>query len=113
MDEYDFSGAFLFLARVRTISRASKPGQTTTNKGEVNSDKMNKLVQYGKNRAQRLYTLGCVLAMGLIASTAAYAQTDIDDVLTSVSGYKTTAITLAIAILLFVIGRRLVGKLAK
>lgn len=39
--------------------------------------------------------------------------TDIAGVITEVTTYKTSAITLGIAIFLFVIGRRVVAKLAK
>lgn len=66
-----------------------------------------------KNRLMAFYVAACVALIGLCAAVPAQAQSDIDGVLTEVTTYKTTAITLAIAILLFMIGRRLVGKLAK
>lgn len=40
-----------------------------------------------------------------------HAQTDISSTITSVNGYWTTAETLAIGILLFVLGRRVVKKI--
>jgi len=53
------------------------------------------------------------LMAGLLAvgAMAANAQTDITGVTTSVSGYVTAATTIGIAVLLFVLGRKVVRKL--
>jgi len=47
------------------------------------------------------------------ATAAANAQSDIAGVTTAVSGYATAAIAVGITIMLFVIGRGVVRKLAK
>lgn len=49
----------------------------------------------------------------VVASVPAQAQTDIAAVLTTVSDYKDDAILVGVAILLFVLGRSIVRKLAK
>lgn len=55
-----------------------------------------------------------VLGSALVAtSVAANAQSDIAGVTTAVSGYATAAIAVGITIMLFVIGRGVVRKLAK
>jgi len=55
-----------------------------------------------------------VLGAALVAtSVAANAQSDIAGVTTAVSGYATAAIAVGITIMLFVIGRGVVRKLAK
>jgi hypothetical protein len=52
-------------------------------------------------------------ALALLSTVAANAQTDIAAVLTSVTGYQNTAIGIGVTILLFVVGRGIVRKLAK
>lgn len=61
----------------------------------------------GKNRLQRL-----ALAAGFLAvsSVGAFAQTDISQVVSTVSSYWDAAIVVGIGVLLFVIGRRVVKK---
>lgn len=44
---------------------------------------------------------------------AMLGQTDITGVITAVDGYRTAAVAVGIAILLFVIGRTVVRKIAK
>lgn len=60
-------------------------------------------------------TGGYWLALGAFLTVTASAHaadpTDIDGVITALGAYKTPAIALAIAILLFVIGRKVVRKL--
>jgi len=55
------------------------------------------------------------IATGACALMAApvglFAATDIDGVISDVSGYKDAAIVVGIAVLLFVLGRRIVRKL--
>jgi hypothetical protein len=63
-----------------------------------------------KNRTQRLALAGAFTVLGL---NAANAQTDITGVITAANGYTTAAIALGIIILLFVIGRGIVRKIAK
>lgn len=57
-----------------------------------------------------LMVLALVLVLGLSASVAS-AQTDLTGTLTSLNGYWTTAEGLGIAVLLFVIGRKIVRKI--
>jgi hypothetical protein len=64
-------------------------------------------------RLRLLQVVLTVLAMLGLAAQFASAQTDITAVLTSVSTYVTAAIGIGITILLFVIGRAVVRKLAK
>jgi len=55
-----------------------------------------------------------VLGSALVAATAAAnAQSDIAGVTTAVSGYATAAIAVGVTIMLFLIGRGVVKKLAK
>lgn len=63
-----------------------------------------------KNRIQRALLAGAFTAMAL---GTANAQSDIAGVTTAVSGYATAAIAVGITIMLFVIGRGVVRKLAK
>ncbi len=68
-----------------------------------------------KTFIRRMIGVACML-LGLFALVAvltgvASAQTDIGSTLTSVNGYWTTAETLGIGILLFVIGRKVVKKI--
>lgn len=64
---------------------------------------------------QRRWQLFLVAFAAMLAGTmgALADVTDIDGVITAVDGYRTAAITVAIAILLFVIGRTVVKKLVK
>ena len=64
-------------------------------------------------RLRLLQVVMTVLAMLGLAAQFASAQTDISAVLTSVSTYVSAAIAIGITILLFVIGRAVVRKLAK
>jgi len=54
-----------------------------------------------------------LMALGLLGlSTAAtFAQSNIDQVVDTVDGYRTAAVAVGIAVLLFVIGRKVVRKL--
>jgi len=53
-----------------------------------------------------------LVALAVCSMPAAlFAQTDITDVISDVTGYKTAAIAVGIAILLFLIGRKVVRKL--
>ncbi|HEV2210251.1 MAG TPA: hypothetical protein VG167_15850 [Verrucomicrobiae bacterium] len=45
------------------------------------------------------------------AAIPAFAQTDVTGVITAASGYQTAAVVVGIAVLLFVIGRKVVRKL--
>jgi hypothetical protein len=60
-----------------------------------------------KSWAQRAALTGTFAFLAVTAN----AQTDITGVMTSVSGYKDAAIVIGIAILLFVIGRKVVRRL--
>jgi len=51
--------------------------------------------------------------VALMSAVPASAQTDITGVIDAVDGYRTEAIVVGIAILLFVLGRSVVRKLAK
>jgi len=46
-----------------------------------------------------------------LAATPVFAATDITGVISDVSGYMTAAVTVGIAVLLFVLGRKVVRKL--
>jgi len=50
-------------------------------------------------------------ALLLVGTLAASAQTDIAQVTTTVSSYVTAATTVGIAVLLFVLGRKVIRKL--
>lgn len=64
-----------------------------------------------KNSTQRLALAGAFLA---ISGAAAMAQpTDITGVISAVDGYRTSAVVVAIALMLFLIGRSVVRKLVK
>jgi len=54
-----------------------------------------------------------LLAFASMLTLTASAQTDITGVITAVDGYRTAAITVAIALMLFLIGRSVVRKLVK
>lgn len=56
---------------------------------------------------KKLFTLG-LLGAGTLAASAA---TDITGVVSDVSGYMDAAIVVGVAVLLFVIGRKVVRKL--
>jgi len=61
-----------------------------------------------KNKNNRfIASAGVLLATGMAAS----AQTDITQVTSTVSGYVTAATTVGIAVLLFVLGRKVIRKL--
>lgn len=66
-----------------------------------------------QNRSRRILQAGAFAVMALGAMTPAFAQSDITGVITEVSGYKTAAIVVGVAILLFTLGRAVVRKLAK
>lgn len=66
----------------------------------------------GKNRAQRIYTRLAFAGMALVPCSM-FAQSDITGVMTSLTTYKDAAIALGVAILLFVLGRAIVRKIAK
>jgi len=55
---------------------------------------------------KKLFVLGACLA-----PSALFAATDITGVISDVSDYKDAAIVVGIAVLLFVLGRRIVRKL--
>ena len=57
-----------------------------------------------------LVVIGAVSAVAS-TSTSAFAQTDLGTTITTVSGYWTSVEALAIGILLFVLGRRILKKL--
>jgi len=61
-----------------------------------------------KEKKMKKVTLG--LGAGLL-TIAANAQTDIAQVTTSVSGYVTAATAVGVAVLLFVLGRKVIRKL--
>jgi hypothetical protein len=60
------------------------------------------------NRKSLLFavTLGLVLS-----GASAFAQTDMTTVISTVSGYWSSVLTIGIGILLFVVGRRVVKKI--
>lgn len=64
----------------------------------------------GKNRNQRLALAGAFLTLGVMAANA---QTDITGVITALDGYRSAAVAVGIAVLLFVLGRTIVRKIAK
>lgn len=65
-----------------------------------------------KSMLVRRAALTVVLAMALFAMTfAASAQTSIDGVITEIDGYLDAAIAVGIAVLLFVLGRKVVRRL--
>lgn len=59
----------------------------------------------------RKYGASLLATALLLGASAVQAATDITEVTTEVSGYKDAAIVVGVAILLFVIGRRVVRKL--
>lgn len=59
----------------------------------------------------RIKLLGVFALLAMVFTMAANAQTDITSVVSSVSGYWDAVKVVAIAILLFVIGRKVVRKL--
>jgi len=61
----------------------------------------------------RFAAMFAVVAALLLTVVGANAQTDIGGVITAVEGYTDAAIALGIIIMLFVIGRAVVRKLAK
>lgn len=63
-----------------------------------------------KNKMFRAIFMVCMV-FTLMGVSVAQAQTDITGVITSVSGYWTAVLTLAIAILLFSVGRAVVKKI--
>ena len=65
---------------------------------------MKKLIGYG------MQGLAAVEGLSLLAGKA-LAQTDLTGTLTSVNGYWTTAEGIGIAIILFVVGRKVVKKI--
>jgi len=67
------------------------------------TSKMNKLTKF--------LAVCAFLAMAL--TFTASAQTDITGVISAVDGYRTAAVAVGIAILLYVIGRGVVRKIAK
>jgi len=58
----------------------------------------------------RLVLFLLALVAMIVGTMSASAQTDIAQVLTTVDNYQTTAVGIGIAILLFVIGRRVIKK---
>jgi len=66
----------------------------------------------GKNHLQRVALAGAFLAV-LSAGSVAMAQTDITGVISALDGYREAAVAVGIAILLFVLGRTVVRKIAK
>jgi len=59
------------------------------------------------------YACMWALLLSFLFTPSANAQTDITGVIDSLTTYKTAAIVVGVAILLFVLGRRVVSKLAK
>ena len=59
----------------------------------------------------RLMLLVACLGFASLFTLSALAQTDIPSTITALSGYWTSIATVAIVVLLFVVGRRLVRKL--
>ena len=72
---------------------------------------MNTAPKRKQKTVNKLKKLGLAAGGALAACSSAMAQTDISGVTTAVSGYKDAAIVVGIAILLFVIGRKVVRKL--
>jgi len=64
-----------------------------------------------KNKMQA--RLAAILALAALTLTSARAQSNIDGVIDSVEGYVTAGIAVGITVLLFVLGRAVVRKLAK
>lgn len=63
-----------------------------------------------KNMCQKLALAGAFIAMGV---ASANAQTDITGVITALDGYFDAALAVGVAVLLFVLGRTIVRKVAK
>lgn len=51
------------------------------------------------------------IAFMLLAGSTAFAQTNIEEVTTAVNGYVGSAIGVGVAVLLFVLGRKVIRKL--
>jgi len=62
------------------------------------------------NPARTIAALALLAALFAFFSTAAYAQSDITGVVTSVSGYWDAIKVIGIAILLWMLGRRVIKK---
>lgn len=63
-----------------------------------------------KNIVQRLALAGAFLAM---TGATAFAQSDITGVVDTLDTYRTSAMAVGVAVLLFVLGRSIVRKIAK
>lgn len=64
------------------------------------------------NKLSRFAPALAILALlACVFGSAAYAQTDIASTITTIEGYWDSVVALAIGILLFVLGRRVVRKL--
>jgi len=64
-----------------------------------------------KNNKTFLHRAAVVAALTLATVGTASAQTDIAQVTTAVSGYVTAATAVGVAVLLFVLGRKVVRRL--
>lgn len=72
---------------------------------------LNRMWNASRNLLGRaLMTLAVLLALALGVGSAS-AQTDMTGLITAVSGYWTAVLAIAIPVLLFVIGRRVVRKI--
>jgi len=67
-----------------------------------------KMLQAVRNRLAAFWVFALAL---MVFTSAAFAQTDITGVITEIEGYLEPAIAVAIAILLFVLGRKVVRRL--
>lgn len=65
-----------------------------------------------KNRMARVFA-AFVALVAMTLGGFANAQTDISSVITTLDGYRTAALAVGIAILLYVLGRTVVRKIAK
>ena len=65
-----------------------------------------------KNWSQRLALVGAVTVMSGVSALAA-DPTDITGVVTTIDGYRTAAMAVGILVLLFMLGRTIVRKIAK
>ena len=70
-----------------------------------------KAVAFARRNAGKIVTV-TVLGTALLKGSVAHAQSDqITTTISSVSGYETAAVAVGVAVLLFVIGRKVVRKL--
>lgn len=69
-----------------------------------------KMIVAARKHAAKALTVGATLAA---VSARAADPTDISGVVTALDGYRTAAVAVGVAVLLFVLGRTIVRKIAK